>query len=480
MVKNMSGITRKEKDTYVITKQDTTVVNYNKNSPENAVRGTVYPSTKETIKEHSYSQKDSVVLRKYPDFIRLGVFESVGFIGGSDANSLNAGIFGTYLPVNISDSFSGNDGGGIFNGGLYRFGIFEKRLRWFKDSPNWTWGMHGFEMFMPNAQLSESLVGVMPFYLRKRWFVSDKIPYQTITAHIGINWLGAISTGVGGSPYLNLAGSYDVGSIGGFNARAYLGMAIGSNSQNTLLTFSGNELAEGEENTSPAIFYAGLGVSLLDFHNKVPETYEEWKDMEHSAWSLGFLRLGMINAFTDYSITDSDDNLSNNEGSSAFLTGISISLLNTDVGLPIFNNKFYVGTSLLNIILAGRENQTIQGANTPKFIGSIGILPIRVGYWQELWQSASVSPFIEYNYYPSSVFHLGAKVNLVFPPLRNHHLSIVFGYLNGDPLGNVSNDILGDISGDLSDFTKISNFYVGISIGLYDRIFYEEELRYFK
>ncbi|MER3328251.1 MAG: hypothetical protein RIF34_01645, partial [Candidatus Kapaibacterium sp.] len=138
--------TREEEDLYTITERDTTVKHFIKNAPGNKNRGVVHPSTKEILREREVTQKDSIVNRYYPDFIRIGLFEGMGLIGGSTDFSLNSGIFGVYPdPALLDESSRGSNGGSIFSGGIYRIGIYENRLRWFRDAENWTWGFHGLE-----------------------------------------------------------------------------------------------------------------------------------------------------------------------------------------------------------------------------------------------------------------------------------------------------------------------------------------------
>lgn len=471
------GLTRQDRDVYVVTKEDTTYVNYDHNSEKNEDRGVLLPSDREVVSERYSYSIDSVVTRYYPDFIRVGLFESVGLISnGNGDNSISGGPLGIHVDPSIGDDYRGANSG-LFKGGIYRIGILENRLRWFNDSPNWTWGIHGFEMIMPDARVEESLMGIMPFYLRKRWFQSDEIPYRALTLHIGVGWLGLIGEGFGfgafGSGYVNLAGSYDFGSIGGFNARAYLGVAAGYNGPNNPLVASNEYLQDNNGNqitnsTSPFIIYGGFGVSLLDFLNKVEETKEEWKDMKHSAWDIGLVQFAGINAFTDQSFFLSDQDIDEGVTDDQLFTGLSVRLINTSIALPILNNKIWAGTSLLNLFYAGGIE------------GGIGILPIRVGYWQNLLKDQlSIDPFIEYNYFPSSFIHIGARVNLVIPTFRDHQFGIQFGYANGDPVGGlgIDNTQAGDL---LDNFLRIDNFYIGVYVGLWDRIFYKDELRYFK
>jgi hypothetical protein len=468
---------REEQDVYVISTEDSTYINYNPKDPRNNDRGTLFPSDRVIVTQRKINSYDSVVNRTYPNFIRLGLLETAGFLtSGNSDNSIAGGPLGVHLNPSLGDTYRGNPGN-TFMGAMYRVGIMEKRLRWFNDAPNWTWGFHAFEMLLPDARVEESLMGITPFYLRKRWFLDDKIPYQALTLHLGFGWLGLLSetlgSGFGGSGYVNIAGSYDFGSIGGFNARAYLGIAAGYNGSSNPLILGNEYLIDDitkeqtTTSTSPVFIYGGLGISLLDFLNTVEETKEEFKDMKHSAWDIGFLQIAGINAFTDRSLFLSNEQIEKGETDNQLVTGLNIKLINTSIGLPFFDKHFWVGTSLLNIFYAGGIE------------GGVGILPLRMGYWLPILKDElSMDPFFEYNYYPSSFVHLGARISLVIPAFRNHQFGIQFGYANGNALSSFIND---DIAGGLlENYTTINNFYIGFYFGLWDRIFYEKELRYFK
>ncbi|MFA6571023.1 MAG: hypothetical protein WCT77_07275, partial [Bacteroidota bacterium] len=211
--------------------------------------------------------------------------------------------------------------------------------------------------------------------------------------------------------------------------------------------------------TKTSIFpYFGIGVSVLDFLNLVPETEKEWKYHEHSSWDIGILQLTGINSFSDSSIFKT-------EGSSPVLTGYICKIATASVALPLLDYKLYAGTSLLNIIVLGNGEW------------GIGVLPLRLGYWQTILQDElTTEPFIEYSYYPSSIFHIGNRVNLRISEWIN--FSFVLGFVSGSSLNpnQVSKELV-DMIGLSKNFSRP---YIGISIGLWDRIFFPEHLRYFK
>ncbi len=249
------SITRTETDVFSDVKRDTTVITQNVNHPGNRDNGVIYPSSKVVQIEHDVNMQNYEVERHYPNFIRFGLFEGVGLIGSSSKNKIGAGLFGVFPDfANLRDDFRGTDSK-FFSGGLYRLGIFEWRLRWFKDSQDWTYGFSGMEFILPNAKGEEVLVGIAPLYIRKRYFIKSDIPYITFTPSVGISLFP--------SQYLNLSGSLDIGSIGGLNFRTYLGLALGYNSVSSPQIKNNDFTNEAQY---PVIPYFGIGISVLDFH----------------------------------------------------------------------------------------------------------------------------------------------------------------------------------------------------------------------
>jgi len=438
-------MTRTESDVYTISEKDTTFFTEQKNYPGNRDNGVVYPSSRALKSERNMVQRDSVVERHYPDFIRLGVFESAGFIGPGKDNGASRGLFGVFPDFENLKSTSRGNSSGIFSGGLLRVGIGEWRLRWFRDAANWTFGTSMFEVISPDARVEKNLGSIFPLYIRKRYFITDQIPYITFTPSFGIGYFP--------SQYINLSGSLDVGSIGGFNIRAYLGVAAGVNTKSSYFVRASENNTEGQNIIYP---YVGLGMSILDFVNIVPETLTEWKDHQNSSWNIGLIQAAVL-------ATSSDSSGISEGTKGAFLNGALLRLCNTSVALPFLNNQFYFGTSLMNMMVLGRKEW------------GIGILPLRLGYWQTvLADELSIEPFIEYNYYPSNFFHAGARLNLRVATLLN--IGIVAGYASGS-----SNKAFGnDLTNALGAAQSFSRPYVGISLGFFDRIFFPEEIRYNK
>lgn len=440
------SITRVETDSFSDVKRDTTVMIQNINHPGNRDNGVVYPSSKIVQIEHNVNMQNYEVERHYPNFIRFGLFEGVGLIGTSSTNKIGAGLFGVFPDFGkLGDDFRGTDSK-FFSGGIYRVGIFEWRLRWFKDSPDWTYGFSGVEFILPNAKGEEMLIGIAPLYIRKRYFIKSDIPYITFTPSVGISLFP--------SQYLNFSGSLDIGSIGGLNLRSYLGLALGYNSASSPQIVNNDFTKDAQY---PIIPYFGIGVSVLDFLNKVEETEIEWKDHEHSSWVVGLFQYNILMSSTKNSaFTGKDD-----KKSSTF-KGYQAKIANASVVLPFIGENYFAGTSLANLTITGYEQI------------ALAILPLRFGYWHIILEDdLSAEPFIELSYYPSVYINLNNKINFRLSDMMN--LNINFGYINC--LDNENLVGFDDSYGIPSNF---SNFYIGVGLSFFDRIFYPKELRYNK
>lgn len=434
-------VSRIEEDKFEITEIDTSFLHQVENSPENIDRGIIFPSDRELIVTRNKAQRDSVVKRYYPNFIRLGLFETVGVITGQSHKSLDPGFLGAFPSVSSQRNEA------MISGGMYRLGIFESRLRWFKDSPDWTIGTSAFEAFLPNADFDHQMFSVLPIYVRKRYYFKEDIPYLALTLSAGLSWAP--------TQYANLSASLDLGSIGGLNLRTYVGLIAGQNSFNT------NENAPG----ALVYPYLGFGASVLDFHNRVPELETEWKDHEHSSWNVGLLQVALVGSSgggrsTFLTTNDENQNMPPEEDN-ALIDGMIVRIANASVALPFIDERLYAGTSLGNIVVPNFDN------------AGIGILPIRVGWWQTLIEDElSLEPFVEYNYYPSAFYHIGARANIEL--LKHINVSVWMGYANGSKLKDLNTEVFDD----LSTFNEINTFYFGIGLGLIEEIFTSKELRY--
>ncbi len=439
-----SSITRTERDVYTITDKDTLINYHITNHPGNRDNGVIYPSSKVVLPEREIVQRDSIVERYYPDFIRLGFFESIATIGGSQDYGIGTGLFGIFPDFEkLSENYRGADNY-IFSGGIYRLGVTEYRLRWFRDSKNWTIGTNLIEFILPDARGENALISILPLYLRKRYYLREEIPYISFTPYLGLGYLP--------SYYANLGASLEFGSIAGLNLRAYLGLAAGYNSPSSL-QIKDNDFVKNQTGNTVIFPYFGIGISMLDFHNLVKETEIEWKDHEHSAWDIGLLQFSILRSTADNSIYK-DNKL---------FSGFQLKIANSFVALPIDDYKFFLGTSLINLMVVGDNNF------------AMAVLPFRFGYWNVLIDDElSLEPFLEYGYYPSSFFNLGAKMNLVINEAFN--LGFLVGYVNCFNQANLPNDL----NREFGFSQEFSQFYLGINVGIIDRIFYPQQLRYSK
>jgi len=420
-------ITRTEVENYTITMVDTTVRILSRTPPDRKDWGIVAPSSRQIHIERKMVQWDSVVERYYPDFIRLGVFESFGLVGTTKEGQqpLGSGLFGLFGLTDIN-----RDTSGLFSGGLYRFGIGEWRLRWFRDAPNWSIGTYALEILAPQRLPRRDLLsGMFPLYLRKRFFLRETIPYVALTPAVGI--------GIIPSAYIHLGGTLDIGSIGGLNLRAYLGYWYG-------LT-AGTEIAlASQQAITFSTFAAGIGISFLDFLNRVEETEIEWKDHPHSAWNIGAVHVGLFYREPDTT-------------GSARLPGISFTLFPSYLALPIGKEhfQFFVGLSALRVVIL--DDTT----------GAYSFVPVRFGYWHTLIpDELSLSPYLEYGFYPYGLLDLGVSLNLYINPYLSVRLA--GGYLNGSATSEWVED------------WPTGRWYGAIVLGIGDRIFFDHQLRYAK
>ena len=446
-----AGFIRTEKDIHTVTDVDTVDVEQVHNQPNDRDNGIIYPSSRTLIRERHLVQHDSVEVREYPDFIRLGAFEAIGLIGSSiSGGSTGNGLFGIFLDMNelIHDVEADSATSALFSGGIYRIGIGEWKMHWFSDDPNWTWGVTAFELIQPDDDPDNTLRGVGILSIRKRFYFRDKIPYFAITPQIHMSAFP--------SQYINAAVSADLGSIGGVNLRAYGGYAFG------LTAPSGGKFINFP--------YAGLGVSMADFLNREEEMEVEWKYHEHSAWEIGLGEGILLGGNTDHSIFRSEDP---NAGEPA-MKGFNVRLLTATIALPILDHRFALGTSLAQYMVLGVEEY------------GLSFLPIRASYFWQPFSNATftVEPFVEYNYAPAAIFHAGIRTAL---PISDQ-LSViaVVGFASGNTGSTPvftdfnGNDIVIDYDGNPTTVSNFNAIYVGFGASFLDRIFGKGDLRYGK
>ncbi len=430
--------TRDEVDTFKVIQQDTTYTYFVKNAPGNRDRGIVSPSSKVIESKRFIDEKDSSEKRTYPDFIRIGLFEACGIIGGSTNNSTGLGLFGIHPNLGeLNPSYTGKSGN-FFTGGIYRIGIVEARLRPFKNSTNWSWGTNAFEFIAADAKSENFLYSVAPIYVKKRIFLSETIPYVAVSFTGSLGYLPSF--------YGNLSASLDVGSIGGLNVKTMVGYVAGVTS-----------LVGGNSVSFP---YFGFGISMLDFLNLEKENYIEMKDMPNSAWNIGIAQVSLLNSGAKKSFTNTDFAATEDK---FLFKGLNLHLINTDLALPFANNRFFVGTSLLNLIATGKDEW------------GLAVLPLRFGYHHTLVEDGlTLTPSVETGYFPSSYMNASAKFTFRF----NNKLSasLIFGYVSGN--SKVTDLLGGSLNESFGKLGTFSNYYIGFGFNFWDRLFQPEELRY--
>ncbi len=427
-------LTRTERDTYTILERDTLVQLQLHNPPGESDRGVLFPSLRHTEIQHRAVFRDSVVERHYPNFIRVGLFESVGLIGTAPSDrAYDAGLFGLFPDFLEQDRAP--EGSPLFTGAWRRFGIVEYRFPWFYGAQDWSVGTVALELFQLSRDKAEWLAGILPLYLRKRWHWRSEPPYIAAAVSIGTSLLP--------SQYLHVNASLEGGSLGGVNLRGYVGLLWGQNPAGSSRTASGTSLAR---------FYAGLGTSLLDFLNREEELQQEWRDHRHSAWSVGIGQFSFLRTSSSQSIWT--------EGSSPLITGMLIRLLPVELALPIGPPGLFVGTSLSTLVALGMD------------AGGVGILPLQFGYRRELLPAGLYGELsAEGLYYPSNAVVLSGRLVLRLSDFFT--LSALIGFANGSALrGSQWADFL-------QQATSFQGWYIGIGTGI-ERLFRTEDLWYYR
>ncbi|MBI2794632.1 MAG: hypothetical protein HYX66_08310 [Ignavibacteria bacterium] len=439
--------TRVEEDVYTLTDIDTTEVQQVHNQPGERDNGVIYPSSRTVVVDRHLTQHDSVVERSYPNFIRLGVFEGIGLIGGQlTGNSTYTGLFGLFyqldnLLFNKEPEF---DSVTLFSGFHYRVGFGEWKLRFFGNDPNWTWGISAFEIIQPDNDVKNRLLGAGVLSIHKRFYFREQIPYFAITPQVSIS--GAPS------PFLNGSVSADLGSIGGLNMRVYMGFIWGV-----------TNYVNGVGVSFP---YIGIGTSALDFLNREEELEVEWKYHEHSAWEIGAAEVQFIaSTSAQRSVFATDKTGDEKPG----ITGFNARLLNTRLAIPILDNRLTAGTSIIEFLFIGADEY------------AVGVLPLRLSYyWQPFGNLFTIEPFSEFSYLPSTFVNLGVRAAL--PISDNFSIVVTAGYVSGETGSSSNLDATGAPS--TTPLTpgvaglKFSSLYFGFGVSVFDRIFGKKELRY--
>ena len=432
-------VTRNEYDSYTITVRDSVIREYVRNAPGTGEEnGTVYPSSRTMRQTRESLSYDSTYERHYPDFLRYGGIEIAGIITGSSNPGLGAGLLGVYTlldsnhnPFNTLTQRTPQNS--TFKGRLFRLVPVEYQLHWFNEAPDWTIGWSALEILSKDNDASNTLYSVLGnVYLRKRYWLRDRPPYIFASPFFGVSLLPSF--------YVNFGSELTLGSFGGFNLRAYAGLATGFATIKDVFT-------TGQSSRSITTPYLGFGVSALDFINKVSETQHEWKEYLHSAVEVSVIDFDLLDAFSNY------PNLFKIPGTVP-ITGMNVQFATAHFPLDIFDGKFWTGTSLFKFFALG-YNQAL-----------FSVLPLRAGYRQYLIaEDLTLEPFIEANYYPSSFVNLGARLRL--NTFHDMTLGLIFGYANGST-GAFYNKVF--IAQGSPIPANIASFYFGISFSPKDRL----------
>ena len=442
------AITRTETDLYTITIRDTTIREDAVNPPGEREGGTIYPSPRSVDISRRMLQKDSVENRYYPAFLRFGGIEAMSFFStGTSAQGAGNGLAGLYDLLTLRETSDMT----TFGGSFYRVIPYETRLRWLGDDPNWTIGTSVAEAFLRKLDTSsrlrpgEYLLSVFNGYLRKRIFLREQAPYVMVVPFVGLSGFP--------SQYLNLGSTIDVGSMGGFNLRAYAGYVHGTSSW----------FATGVRDTadySASFPYFGIGVSALDFVNKTEELFIEWKDHDHNAIEVSALNVDLVHSF------GADDPFAGDTvgGEPPAISGFNLHIASANYPLPFANNRVFVGTSLFNMM----------ALSASEF--AYGFLPIRAGYRHNvLFDEVNVEPFVELNYYPSTSLQLGARATVRITPWIQGNIIAAYatGSIDDDTKRGLEELIDGLDLGQAGDF---STFYLGVGLGFGDVTHTPEEV----
>lgn len=450
-------ITRTEEDLYTITQSDTTIREDVHNAPGDREGGTIYPSPRTVTITREYVQRDSTVERHYPAFLRFGGIETASFLSGGSTDGAGNGLFGLYDLLTLNET----DDTKTFTANLYRFMPYEIRLRWFDDSPNWTIGTAAFEILQQQADSSseidsdEALLGAAPIYIRKRYFLREKPPYIMVVPFFGVSLFGP-------NHYVNVGSTLDIGSIGGFNARAYAGFAAGvTNLYAGLVNEAGETSATGV-----TIPYVGIGVSALDFVNKTEELFIEWKDHDHNALEVSGLNIDLVRAISserDPFATVLEDTTSGPPP----ITGLILRVASASIPMPVGDRRWFVGTSLFNLM-------ALNGTDI-----AFGFLPIRTGYRFDLLNDElNLEPFAELTYFPSTALHMGGRLVLEVPEIPEVGLEgfpFTMNLVVGVVSGSTNLDVLTGVE-ELAAPDSFTTPYVGFGIGVGNALFTPEEV----
>ncbi|NOY06614.1 MAG: hypothetical protein GXO82_08310 [Chlorobi bacterium] len=384
--------------------------------------GVMLPQRKRMVLTRQRIRYDSTCYFYFPRLARWGLVEMAGIIStesSSRANNMGLGLLGIY---NWFTHFNRKETD-IFNGYYGRVGMLEWRVPFL--GRNWTFGTALFEGLAADSRSGHYMFGILPFTLRYRYPLLNYPTPLTIEPFVNIGYFP--------NTYLNMGGKLHFGSVGGMNLFAHLGFAIAGSSINN----------DGDLANNYSFGYAGLGISVLDFHYSEDEMDTEWKYHEPFARRVGFLHL----TFLQSSI--------GSETSLRFFglnwDGIIVQAGTVAFPADFIMKNFTLGTSIANVVFLGNStNIPMVGAS---------ILPLRATLMYQLAPKVLVEPFFEVNYYPSNFAHLGARINL--GDIGGVNLGFQVGGVYGNT-GELSSQFVNNYTYD------VKGLYFGMSLGLMD------------
>jgi hypothetical protein len=443
-------VTRTETDHYTITTRDTTINEQIRNNPGSSEdNGVVFPSSKTRRIYRETMSYDSSHDRSYPAFLRFGGLEFASTLTGAPGPGHGAGFLGVYslFDSTVTTTVTGEKEKMFFQGHILRIIPIEYPLRWFNDAPDWTWGMSAYENIAQNNDANKFLTSIAAnLYIRKRFWLRDIKPFVIFSPFVGISAVP--------SAYINLGGELTLGSYGGFNIRAYAGVAYG-------FTWEFYKSNNGEPLPTIITPYIGLGVSALDFINKPSDLLREWKDYSHSAVELSILNIEPIYATAGY------PNLFDTATVKIPITGITLELATAHFPLSnLFNGKFWAGTTLFKLFAPGYNQQ------------GFSVLPLRFGYREYLFaEDLTIEPQIELSYYPSQIANLSAKLKLNM--FNDFTLGFTMGYASGSP-GAFLPGVFSQVTNNTTyakELSTFNTFYFGITFGIKDRYYTPQRVK---
>lgn len=444
------AITRVEKDVVTVTRADSLSVSTATIARGASDNGIIFPSSLQKESRRTLVQRDSIVLRYFPGVLRVGLFEGTGLMGSQlDGLNVGRGVFGLHPSVDFLryENKRNVQSDGVFQGAMYRIGVLEWPIFWFTDDAGWSWGITGAEIIQPDDNAANTLISAGLLTIRKRFYLSDRIPYTD--AMIGIS-LGVIPDGM-----IHPHASLGIGSVGGINLRLNAGFPIGQ------------DWANDKGTSFP---YIGLGVSVLDFLNRPQEMDVEWTNHEHSAWNVSLFSIAYIGSDATNKFFDDDAyQQAGQEAPKQFIThGYMFHVGSADLALPLADYHITAGTSLLTLVaLFGNQNSGFGSA------GAIGVLPLRVGgAWEVFGTPILFQPFLEVSYLPSEIFNIGFRLTAPLNGLPSAYLIV------GRVSGNTKSLVDASKSLIIRDPTAFAGIYAGIGLSLFDTIFGRKNLRY--